>query len=220
MSYDEGLIYNDFGFIISPQNLTTTDFYRLPFGYPYFTHCIDPSSNRVFFYTLSGSDLYFVIYDKSTLAKIRELKIPVENIYLYSSCNGFIMSGKNGLSLILRNPFELSGDDLIFISIYDIDDNLSDISKLDDNQNLCTNRILANPVGDNLNIEINSLFHGLCSVKIYDINGRVIKEVQFEELNQGTNILNINISDVEKGLYNILIFRDNLVLSSHKFIKT
>ena len=219
LSYDDGLLYNDIGFIINPQNLSITDHFSLPFGYQSFTHCVDPISNRVFFYTLSGSDLYFVVYDISTLSKIRELKIPLDNVFLYFFCNGFIRSGKNGFSLILKNSSALSNDDLIIISINDIDQNLSSNIESGYNQNLYTNRILTNPVSDILNVEINTPLHGLYRVKIFDINGRVIKEVQFEGLNLGINLLNIDISNVKKGSYNILIFRDNLVLSSHKIIK-
>lgn len=219
LSYDEGLIFSDIGFIINPQNLTIIDYFKCPIGFSSFTHCIDQLSNRVFFYTLDRSDLYFIIYDKSTLAQIKEIKIPVDNIYSYYSCMGFIMSGKNSLSLILKNPFNLSGDDLIIIAISNFDNDLSSISKLDYNLNLYSNRILTNPVNDNLNLEINAPFQGLYIVKICDINGRVIKEIQFEDMNKGTKFLSINISNIKKGLYNIFIFKDNMVLSSHKIIK-
>jgi hypothetical protein len=73
-------------------------------------------------------------------------------------------------------------------------------------------QLFPNPVsGDNLNIKVDEKLKAT-AYKIYDIQGRVIKESQIKEV--------INISDLSSGTYNFAIFNElGVQLTSKQFIK-
>lgn len=74
--------------------------------------------------------------------------------------------------------------------------------------------IYPNPVRSTLNIEVTAEQAQTTMVKIFDISGRMIKQVQANST-IGVSTLNINLSDVSNGLYTVQVYtNDKLALTS------
>jgi hypothetical protein len=95
-------------------------------------------------------------------------------------------------------------------------ESISNIESVDQKQENSFVRIYPNPVIDKFTLEFVTEIPKSLHVKIYDINGRMVKENQYQNV---TNGVDINISELKSGLYNILIIGNNKIISSEKIIK-
>lgn len=95
-------------------------------------------------------------------------------------------------------------------------ESISNIESVDKKQENSFIRIYPNPVIDKFTLEFVTEIPKSLHVKIYDINGRMVKENQYQNV---TNGVDINISELKSGLYNILIIGNNKIISSEKIIK-
>ena len=95
-------------------------------------------------------------------------------------------------------------------------ESISNIESVDKKQENSFIRIYPNPVIDKFTLEFVTDIPKSLHVKIYDINGRMVKENQYQNV---TNGVDIDISELKSGLYNILILGNNKIISSEKIIK-
>ncbi|MBW8331839.1 MAG: T9SS type A sorting domain-containing protein [Prolixibacteraceae bacterium] len=95
-------------------------------------------------------------------------------------------------------------------------ESISNIESVDKKHENSVIRIYPNPVIDKFTLEFVTEIPKSLHVKIYDINGRMVKENQYQNI---TNGVDINISELKSGLYNILIIGNNKIISSEKIIK-
>lgn len=100
-----------------------------------------------------------------------------------------------------------------FEADYEAISNIESVDKKHENSFI---RIYPNPVIDKFTLEFVTEIPKSLHVKIYDINGRIVKENQYQNV---TNGVDINISELKSGLYNILIIGNNKIISSEKIIK-
>ncbi len=73
-------------------------------------------------------------------------------------------------------------------------------------------KVYPNPAKSEITIELDLTKSANTSLKIYDIRGVLVLDVNFQELELGTNKIHLNISALNTGMY-------NSVLSSDHFIK-
>ncbi len=79
----------------------------------------------------------------------------------------------------------------------------------------CNFSLFPNPVNDYLNIKYQGHFNETLQLVIYDIQGR---EVYKETINDKTAVLQVNISNLDNGMYLCRIYNNNNSISK-KFIK-
>jgi len=88
--------------------------------------------------------------------------------------------------------------------------------------NIQTTNNYPNPFYNNLNIELESDFTNESEIEliIYSTTGTIVKKTRFN-VNYGMNTLNLNLSELENGIYNILIeYTNNANSADSKNIKT
>ncbi|QLH44920.1 MAG: T9SS type A sorting domain-containing protein [Bacteroidota bacterium] len=68
--------------------------------------------------------------------------------------------------------------------------------------------VYPNPVRDNLNVEISSDIAQNTVVKVFDMSGRLIKQIQ-ANAEIGITTLTINLSDVAAGMYQVQVFAND-----------
>lgn len=73
--------------------------------------------------------------------------------------------------------------------------------------------LFPNPISDNLNINFNNLPNNT-TISITNLLGQSLRSISINELNN-----NINISDLENGIYNVNIYSDGTLINSKKIIK-
>jgi hypothetical protein len=79
-------------------------------------------------------------------------------------------------------------------------------------------RMYPNPVGDMLHIQVTNSTSASTTIKVFDLSGRKIREVR-ANTQIGTNDLEIDMSNVSKGIYTIQIFEDEKLTHVSKITK-
>jgi hypothetical protein len=79
-------------------------------------------------------------------------------------------------------------------------------------------RVYPNPVGDMLHIQVTNSTSASTTIKVFDLSGRKIREVR-ANTQIGTNDLEIDMSNVSKGIYTIQIFEDEKLTHVSKITK-
>lgn len=95
-------------------------------------------------------------------------------------------------------------------------ESISNVELIDNKQENNFTRIYPNPVIDKFSIEFVTEVPKSLIVKIYDINGRLVNENKYQNLSNG---IDINISELKSGLYNVLILNNNKIFSNEKIVK-
>ena len=75
-----------------------------------------------------------------------------------------------------------------------------------------------NPVLGILNIDFNAIQNTRLFINIMDMPGRMVKQIQLN-VNEGMNKLNLDLSELNKGIYTITIVDDKLINYSQTFSK-
>ncbi|MDA3892008.1 MAG: DUF3160 domain-containing protein [Salinivirgaceae bacterium] len=78
--------------------------------------------------------------------------------------------------------------------------------------------LLPNPAYDNVFLSFNAVTQQIAEIKLYDNSGKLVKAVQNENIVAGENMLPFSLSDLNKGLYYILITGNDLHLTQ-KLVK-
>jgi hypothetical protein len=74
--------------------------------------------------------------------------------------------------------------------------------------------VYPNPVRDVLNIEVSNSENQLTIVRLFDISGRLIKELQAQH-EAGQNVMKLDLSEFANGMYTVMVFgNDKLILSN------
>ena len=93
------------------------------------------------------------------------------------------------------------------------------ISGIEDIENqIIDYKLFPNPGHQNLNINIELDNNSAVNISVYDSNARLVLEKQFD-LVQGNNRLNIDISDLNTGIYHIKIKGENFSIIDRAVIK-
>lgn len=79
------------------------------------------------------------------------------------------------------------------------------------------NGIFPNPFNSEININLNNIVNGNVEVRIIDINGRVVAELN-QNTNSTTNNITVNTTTIDKGMYFIEVIVGG-EKSVHKIIK-
>ncbi|MGM0650808.1 MAG: T9SS type A sorting domain-containing protein, partial [Bacteroidota bacterium] len=106
--------------------------------------------------------------------------------------HGHIWAGTHGRGIFLCDDFEGP------VGIDKPDENLAakDNNALD---------IYPNPASDNLNISFSVNTPGDVNMKIYDMQGRIVKQLNFNHLSKGDHNKQMNISNLKRGSYIVRI---------------
>ena len=78
--------------------------------------------------------------------------------------------------------------------------------------------VFPNPTNDLINLQLNKSLEGMLTCTIYDARGRVVYNLQIEDLISNQN-LSINVSSLESGVYSVVLTSSNGFKSHSKFIK-
>lgn len=73
-----------------------------------------------------------------------------------------------------------------------------------------------NPTTGELLVDLNSKTAGTTEFKIYDVQGRYLRSIV---MNAQSNIVSIDVSDLDRGMYFISQFDDNQLVARSKFMK-
>ena len=73
--------------------------------------------------------------------------------------------------------------------------------------------IYPNPSHNNINLSFNSYTNGNAQFIIYDISGRIVKQINTATL-AGTNKINVETSELAKGIYNLQLKTENWTATS------
>jgi hypothetical protein len=74
--------------------------------------------------------------------------------------------------------------------------------------------VYPNPVRDVLNIEVSNSENQLTIVRLFDISGRLIKELQAQH-EAGQNVMKLDLSEFANGMYTVMVYgNDKLILSN------
>ncbi|RMG81857.1 MAG: T9SS C-terminal target domain-containing protein [Bacteroidetes bacterium] len=76
-----------------------------------------------------------------------------------------------------------------------------------------------NPVKNNLTLAVEMNTTANAQLQIYDINGRVVKEVSNMRLNNGNNTFDVNVEDLQKGTYFLRLNIKNGETKINKIVK-
>ena len=83
------------------------------------------------------------------------------------------------------------------------------VAGVDDELSFINLSINPNPAENILNINLNG-YHAINNIKIYDVKGNVVKN---------TNETTINISELNSGVYFVLLFNNEKLIGTKMFIK-
>lgn len=75
-------------------------------------------------------------------------------------------------------------------------------NSIDAIENTIQLNIYPNPSQNNINLSFNSYTNSNAQLIIYDISGRIIKQINTATL-AGTNKINVETSELAKGIYNL-----------------
>lgn len=75
-----------------------------------------------------------------------------------------------------------------------------------------------NPAEDYIITTIESLFETDAQIEVYDINGR-LSIAQSIHLNKGFQSFELDIQQLTRGVHNIVLKSDGVIISTHKFVK-
>jgi GEVED domain/Secretion system C-terminal sorting domain/SprB repeat len=75
-----------------------------------------------------------------------------------------------------------------------------------------------NPVLDALYIDVNVAEYEAASIKILDATGRTVKQIE-TQLNIGANTISIDVKDLPKAVYQIILFTEKGINYTNQFIK-
>ena len=84
--------------------------------------------------------------------------------------------------------------------------------KTENSSNISQFKIYPNPFNSNFKININSFFNEIISLKIYDINGRFIKEL-YNGISKNEYTFDLNNYDISSGLYYVRLISSTKVLN-------
>jgi hypothetical protein len=79
-------------------------------------------------------------------------------------------------------------------------------------------KVYPNPAFETLNIDFNAKQNSRLFINIMDMPGRMVKQIQLN-VTEGMNTLNLDLSELNKGIYTITIVDDKLVNYSQTFSK-
>ncbi len=77
-------------------------------------------------------------------------------------------------------------------------------------------QLAPNPTNGNLNVTFSSLSWTPITIKVYDISGRIVKQLSPIKV-LGQHSINIDLEDVQSGIYQLVI--DNGTFNSYRFMK-
>ena len=99
------------------------------------------------------------------------------------------------------------------IGLYSFEANYETITSLAHHDNIENQfiKVYPNPFKDNITFDFADEINKSITVLIYDINGRRIKEQQFDTINSSVEL---NVSDLEAGIYFTVILNNNLLILS------
>ena len=78
--------------------------------------------------------------------------------------------------------------------------------------------VYPNPVRDVLNIEVSNSENQLTIVRLFDISGRLVKELQAQH-EAGQNVMKLDLSEFANGMYTVLVFGNHKLILSNKVDK-
>jgi hypothetical protein len=78
--------------------------------------------------------------------------------------------------------------------------------------------VYPNPVRDVLNIEVSNSENQLTIVRLFDISGRLVKELQAQH-EAGQNVMKLDLSEFANGMYTVMVFGNDKLLLSNKVDK-
>lgn len=116
-------------------------------------------------------------------------------------------------------PYNEFGSCIVSNSVlFNTDNNI--LSSTNEIEGVSSIELFPNPISANtsLNIALDSKVGKDLSLELVDINGRVIKSINNQSIVTGSNILNVDISDVEAGIYFVRLrdgnasFTDKLIV--------
>ena len=84
--------------------------------------------------------------------------------------------------------------------------------KTENSSNISQFKIYPNPFNSNFKVNINSFFNEIISLKIYDINGRFIKEL-YNGISKNEYTFDLNNYDISSGLYYVSLISSTKVLN-------
>ena len=84
--------------------------------------------------------------------------------------------------------------------------------KTENSSSISQFKIYPNPFNSNFKININSFFNEIISLKIYDINGRFIKEL-YNGISKNEYTFDLNNYDISSGLYYVSLISSTKVLN-------
>ena len=99
-----------------------------------------------------------------------------------------------------------------FNSSYSMANNLASLQN-DNKNNLI--EVMPNPAKNSLNINLSLANEGVCDIKIYSIEGRIVYKNSFNNYSLNT----VDISNLEKGAYFIKIISKGNIIYKDKLIK-
>jgi hypothetical protein len=73
-----------------------------------------------------------------------------------------------------------------------------------------------NPTNGNMNVTFSSLTWTPITIKVYDISGRIIKQLSPIKV-LGQHTINLDLKDIQTGIYQLVI--DNGTFNSYRFMK-
>ena len=113
-----------------------------------------------------------------------------------------------------NHQYRVDGDYQIKLAVwsqygcFNQDSVLFNISGADVRENIFSNdfKVYPNPFSNEINLEINNLNSSELQIQLYDMNGKLVKNQQFDDILKGANTYRIPTEKLSKGFYLLRVF--------------